>query len=251
MDKLLLDVTDETIIQTGALDERAVNAKQSNEETERLITDFKAFLRSRVSRYAVHADETSREEMFGTAMLAFYEAIQKYDASKGHFFPFANQVVCERLIDFNRKAYRHDGHTAPLEEDDGEHESAQSAAIAEVSIRNYEDERKRGQMVDEIEQLKAELAVWGITLATLVDQSPKHAKVREEYRKVVSLVAQAPDIIQTIQLKRYFPIKAIANISGLPPKKLERARNFLLASLFIRIGDYDYLSEYVSDRRER
>ena len=249
MSEALREVSPEKIERSIELDDRAETAKQSNSEMEQLIEDFSAFLQNRVFRYSSHANDTQREEMFGTAMLAFYEAVKKYDASRGHFFPFVNRIVCERLIDFNRKAYRHEGQTVSLEDEDEAQLSAQSAAIAEISIHAYEEKTNHELLVEEIEQFKAELSSWGLTMASLVDQSPKHSRLRDEYRMVVTKIVQTPDIVQTIQMKRYFPIKAVAKISGLPPKKLERARNFILASLIIKMGDYIYLSEYVNDRR--
>ena len=236
----------EQLHRASLLDERAVVAVRSDEEMERLIEDYRSFLRSRVYRYSTHCDNAQREEMYGTAMLAFYESVKKYDPSKGHFFPFSNRIVCERLIDYNRRVSRHDGHLVSLEDEDTDPLSAQSAAVTELSIRSYETTNSQAQLVEEIEQFKEELAGWGISMASLAMQSPRHKKLREDYRMVVTLIAQTPDIIQTIQLKRYFPIKAVAKISGIPPKKLERARNFILASLIIKMGDYDYLSEYVN-----
>ena len=249
MSEALKDLTSETIERSIELDDRAEIAKESTSVMEKLIDDFKVFLQNRVYRYSSRANDTQREEMFGTAMLAFYEAVQKYDASKGHFFPFVNRVVCERLIDFNRKAFRSEGYTVSLEEVNDEQAAAQSTAIAEVSLQAYEAKSSHEKLVDEIEQFKVELSLWGLTMSSLVDQSPKHSRLREEYKMVIAKIIETPDIIQTIQLKRYFPIKAIAKISGLPQKKLERARSFILASLIIRMGDYSYLSEYVNDRR--
>ena len=86
-------------------------------------------------------------------------------------------------------------------------------------------------------------------MPALVQQSPKHQKLKDMYKSLVNLILEHPDIVQTIQMKRYFPIKTIANISGLPQKKIERARTFILASLIIKMGDYDYLSEYVDGGR--
>ena len=242
---------EELIEHAESLDERATHAKESVEEAEKLIEEFNAFLRSRVSRYSVHADEMQREEIHGTAMLAFYEAITKYDASKGHFLPFANVIVCERLIDFNRRVSNRHIPTVSLDgdDDDEDTDAAQPAVVSELSVRIYEAEQRRALLVEEIEQFTAELGTWGLTLASLVEQSPKHHRVREEYRMVVQKILESPDIIQTIQVKRYFPQKAVEKITGIPQKKLERARNFILATLIIKMGDYDILSDYVAEGR--
>ena len=236
----------EVIEKTALLDERAVIAKKSKYEMEQLIEDFKPFLNARVAKYSLRSDSNQREELFSIAMMAFYESIQKYDITKGHFFSFSNRVVCERIIDCIRSAYKQKMKTVPLEEDDDERSLAQSSVAQEISIHSYNAQRKQEFLVDEIEQFKAELITWGITMDDLTKQSPKHQKLRETYKVAISKICQTPDIIQTIQLKRYFPIKTVAELTGLPKKNLERARSFILASVIISMGDYEYLSDYVN-----
>jgi len=229
------------------LDSRAALAKQSKVEAERLIEEFKPFLRNRVARYSLHHDEYHREELFSSALLAFYESIQNYDAEKGHFFPFANQVVCKRLIDHIRKTYKTADKIVSLEEDD-ERQSAQSAMIENISTHIYEAESRQAMLVEEIEQFKSELKAWGITMEMLSEQSPKHKALRDTYKAAVKKISESPDIMQTILLKHYFPISAVVKITKIPQKKLERARTFIIASLIIKTGDYDLLSDYVDGR---
>ena len=236
----------EVVKEVDVLNHRAVTAKESEAEMERLIEEFKPFLHARVAKYAMRSHMDQREELFSTALMAFYEAIQSYDSGKGPFFPFANRVVCGRLIDYVRSIYRRDGRTVPLEEEDEDQQPVHSAAIIELSMRNYDEDRKHEMLVTEIEQFKAELDTWGITLEGLTKQSPKQQKLRDIYRFCVAEICRSPDIVQTIQVKRYFPIKAVAEATGVPQKKLERARIYLLASFIIKMGDYDYLSEYIS-----
>ncbi|MCL1982255.1 MAG: sigma-70 family RNA polymerase sigma factor [Clostridiales bacterium] len=239
----------ETVETAALLDTRAVSAKEIKDEMEGLIEEFSPFMHSRVAKYSMRTDYDRREELFSTALMAFYEAIQRYEIEKGHFFPFANRVVCTRIIDHIRKIYRHEGQTVSLDEDASEQPTAQSTAVEEISVRAYTADRRQEMLVEEIEQFKSELATWGITMDSLAKSSPKHKQLLDEYRMAVAKIHQAPDIVQTIQLKRYFPVKTIAEITGLPQKKLERARTFILASLIIKMGDYDLLSDYVHDRR--
>ena len=227
------------------LDRRAVLAGKSEEEAEKLIVEFTPYLRGRVSRYSAKYDEYQRDALFSTAMSAFYEAVSKFDAEKGRFFPFADHVIRMRLIDNIREITRHEGKTVSLDDNKDEGESAGAAAINMISMRNYEAERRREQIADEIEQFNSEIALWGITMEALVKASPKHKELRKTYYEVINAVAQNPDIMQTINLKRYFPIKEISKITGLPQKKLERARTFILATLIIKTGDFEFLSAYI------
>jgi len=236
---------EETIEQPKSLDERAKLAKQSEAEVKKLIEEFMPFLHGRVARYSARLEEHLQEDLLSSAMMAFYEAVKSYDAEKGHFFPFANRVVSARLIDQIRKIRRHEGKTVPLNIDDEEPQFSQTSAINVLSMRNYDAERRREQLMDEIEQFKAEAALWGITMDALVRGSPKHRELRHTYREILTAVSKNPEIMQTIHLKRYFPVKAISQITGLPQKKLERARTYILASLVIKTGDYVLLTEYI------
>jgi RNA polymerase sigma factor len=235
----------DTIEKAASLDDRAMAAKESKDEAERLIKEFEPFLRSRAAKYCMRNDAHQRDELFSTAMIAFYEAIRNFNIDKGHFFSFANKVVCGRIIDNIRKNYKQDNKTLPLEDEENEQQSPWSAAINETSIHIYEVEQSQKSIADEIEQFKSELDSWGITLESLVEQSPKHKARREECKNVAERVASNPDILQTIQIKRYFPIKAVSEITKIPPKKLERARMFILALLIIKAGDYNYLTDYI------
>ena len=242
------DHVEESVEEAESLDNRVLAAQQSRDEMDQLIKDYMPFINSRVARYSSHTEYDKREELQSVAMMSFYEAVQKYDAEKGHFFPFVNRVVRARIIDSIRRVYR-DDLTVPLDEEDDEQNSSNSSTIDTVSMRFYDIQRRQEQLVDEIEQFKMELSSWGITMETLSQQSPKHRKLLETYKTAITIISQNVDIIQTIQLKCYFPVKAIANLTGLPQKNVERARTFILASLIIKLGDYDYLSEYVKDGR--
>jgi len=237
----------EKLEKVAGLDERAITAKDSAAETEKLIIEFKPFLRSRVARYCARFDEHTREDFFSSAMIAFHEAIQSYDGSKGHFFPFADRVVCARIIDHIRKLSRHEGKTVSMdwEDDDEGQQSAQGAAISKISMQDYNEGRRRERLAEEIEHFKSDIGSWGLTMDDLVKGSPKHKELRGTYNKIISSVIANADIMQTIRLKKYFPIKSISEITGLPQKKLERARIYVLTALIIKTGDYDLLSDYI------
>jgi len=235
---------DENIEKPSNLNERAIAAKTLESEAKELIEEFMPFLHGRVAKYSARFDEHVREDLLSTAMMAFYEAVHSYDAEKGHFFPFANRVVCARIIDSIRKLNRHEGRTISINEDE-EQPLTESNVINMVSMRRYEADRRRLLLAEEIEQFMSEAASWGITMDALVKGSPKHRELRHTYKDILSTVSESPEIMQTIHVKRYFPIKAISKITGLPQKKLERARIYILASLIIKTGDYELLSEYI------
>lgn len=228
-----------------SLDQRAAKAAEDPKELELLIEEFQPFLHGCVARYALRS-ESQHEELFGTAMLAFYEAINSYKTDKGHFFPFSRSVVTRRLIDEVRKDYRKNPATVSI--DAADEDGMQPQAVSLLSAQEYGAQMRQQDIRDEIEQFKLELSQWDITMKSLAAQSPKHDKLRQTYRMVIQVILDNVDIIQIIQLKRYFPVKKIAELTGVPPKKIERARTFIIASLIIQNGDYEYLSDYIEKR---
>jgi len=236
--------------QAKSLDIRVNQAKQSKDEAERLIEEYVPYMQSQTARFSSRFSRDHYNDIYSVALMSFYEAINNYDIDKGHFFPFLNRVMHDRVIDFMRRIGGDNLQTIPLEEEDGDNRpSAQSAALTDASIRVYDAQNRQAMLADEIEQFKTELSAWGITFSALVARSPKHKKLRETYRKVVARVCDDPEIMGTIKEKRYFPIKAISILTGVPQKTLERARTFILSSLIIKTGDYEYISDYVDDRR--
>jgi len=230
------------------LDQRAVAAKNSEPEEKSLLEDFMPFLNARVARYTAHLGVSYSDDALSISMLALHEAVSKYDITKGHFFPFADRVVRARIIDHIRKVSKQDNNTISLSEDDDYENSPGASMINIASLRNYDEQQRRARLVDEIEQFKSELTSWGITMDALTKSSPKHKALRKTYNELLSAVMASPDIMQTINIKRYFPINAISKNTGLPQKKLERARIYILAALIIKAGDYELISEFIDER---
>jgi len=226
------------------LNERAKRAKTDPTEMDSLIHDFAPFLMSRAAKYTIKFDNYQKEELFSTAQVAFYEAIKIYDENKGHFFPFAGNVVRNKLIDHIRRLYRPEVKTVTLDADDNDDKTTVKA-VDSVSFDKFVINTQNEAVVEELNRFVEELANWKISLDSLVKNSPKHSKVKILYKDLVRRVLREPEIMQVIKVKRYFPVKSVAMLTGLPQKKLERARTYILASLIIKMGDYDYLSEYV------
>ncbi len=108
---------------------------------------------------------TDSNDEFMTAMIAFDEAINRYDQSKGKFLSFASMIIRNRLIDELRRNLRNT--ETPFSE--FENERGVSFDIP------YDDNKW------EIEALTAELAEFGISFFELASVSPKSRKTKRQY----------------------------------------------------------------------
>ena len=234
------------VLRPGDLDARALSAKESEIEMESLLSDFKPFFAHTAIKYAIRASHEHKDELFNIAQLGFYEAVKGFDKAKGHFFPFAKLVVRNKIIDHVRMAYTKKRDTVSLDEDNGEVEGAAlSKLLGKVSIERYDSDMRQKKIAEELSQFRQDLASWNISMESLVKESPKHKALKTTYKGLVQIIMNTPGILDTIIKKHYLPIKEISKLSGLPQKKIERARTFILAAILIKIGDYDFLSDYV------
>ncbi len=230
-------------VEIVSLDERACRALQDENEANRLIEEFLPFIKSRVRRFIYGYDEIRFDDYQSIAMLAFYEAIKSYDQNRGHFLTFANQIIKLRLIDGLRKESRYQEKIVLLSDEKEPYDNSPASTAAAMS--SYAFASQNALLSMEIEQFKMELQEWEITLLSLYEQSPKHNSLQKTCRQVVIQCYENQEITEIIQVKRYLPIKKIAKLTNVPEKKLERVRKYLLASLIILTGDYEYLAEYI------
>ena len=231
------------------VDHIILSAIGSPERIERFIKENQAYINSKVTRYGAGLTTLHRDELYSIALLAFYEAINTYQVDKGHFYPFADMVIRRRIIDEVRRTSKNsDIQTITLDEDTEEY--GQSRPIQDASIENFRKGVSENLLSEEIDLYSKELVEWGISFSSLVDHSPHHASVRELYNAVVRAIMDDNDLIKTIREKKYYPIKKIQDITGIPRKKLERSRIYVISVIIVLTGDYEILAEYMPSARE-
>ena len=143
------------------LDERAVQAKQNEEEFERLVVDYRPFILGCVYNNGFGRDEDD----IGLAITAFYEAVKAYQITKGNFLSFAGNVIRCRLIDQQRKTLRNIEHTISVEESHLQVENHIYRQQREI-VEHQQDCRL------EIYDFLKELQSWGIDVEDLTSASP-------------------------------------------------------------------------------
>lgn len=238
----------------NGLEERVLRIKNNTGEVNDFVNEYKPFISATVSRVLGRFVEYGKDEELSVALSAFVEAIRGFDKAKGAFLSFARLVIKKRLIDFFRKENHYKEHVTLNEgistgRSDGDTgECAENDYSAKASIEHYNDDKLNEYRRLEIIELKNQLKAWDLTFQDVVTSSPKHSKLREIYREAVYCVLCNPDIVKVILNKKYLPIAEIEKISKIPRKKLERGRNYIIASVLILSGDYEYIRDFVEWR---
>lgn len=229
------------------LNQRVINIKGNTNEINSLIEEYKPFIASVVEKHIGRFVEYGRDDELSIALMAFNEAVEKYDISRGNFLPFARITIKHRLVDFYRQEQRNPT-MVYLESPDDEEDEEYRDPAADKSIEDYGEEQVSELRRLEIMEIKKELSRWGITFADVAKSSPKHESTRKAYLKAADFAVSTPEVLNTMKTKKYLPVDKIVGATKIPRKTVERGRNYIIAAVLILSGDYQYIREYVKWR---
>jgi len=230
-----------------SLNERVINIKQNTEEVNRLIEEYKPFIASTVEKHLKRYVEYGIDDELSIALIAFHEAIEKYDIKKGNFLSFAKITIRHRLIDYYRKEQKIQGPVVYVEQDKQQDDEKLVNLYVE-SVKEYTEAQKSELRRLELEEIKKELAQWGISFTDVAKSSPKQEGTRRTYLAAIDFIMNNPDIVDIIKKKKYLPVEKIATGLKIPRKRIERGRNYIIAAVLILSGDYQFINEYIKWR---
>ncbi len=225
--------------------------RDDQDEMNEFIKQHKSFIAScaykTTGRFVTESDDA-----FQVAMIAFYEAVNKYDAEKGGFLSFASLVIKRRILDELDRESRHAGEIPADMTDVAEDEYAADPfssdvreGIGGVAWEIYFREQRKQDIKDEIGQLSEILDGYGFSFYDLTKCSPVSRKTKEACAAVIHAVRTDPALFYKMKQTKNLPIKELCDVTGVKRKILERHRKYLIAVSEIMNGEYDRLQEYV------
>lgn len=231
-----------------SLNDRVIRIKASKKEKNDLIQDYKPFIAATVEKCVGRYVTYGQDDELSIGLIAFEEAINHYDANKGNFLSFAQNVIRRRIIDYYRKEKKHQevAHITELypeeEREDNLYDYINTAQQVQGEYFQQELNELRRQ---EIFQLKDELQAFDLSFSDIAKSSPKHKGTKKSYMDIVRFIVDNKEITDKIKQKKYIPVAEIQLATNLPRKTVERARNYVIAAVLILTGDYYSLREYI------
>lgn len=227
-----------------SLEDRVEKAKKNKEELNKLIREYKPFIASTLQKKTGKYLQYGYDDELSIGMMAFKEAVESYDKSKGKFLNFARQVIILRWIDYYRKNQKLKCTVYLQGNYDSENEYSNpimiDKAMEEYKHRNVNEMRKL-----EILEYKKELKEWGIEFINLVQDCPKQERLKKTYKNIAHFIVHNQDILNKLISIKRLPLKEIEKGIYINRKKLERGRIYIIALVIAEIGDYELIREYI------
>ncbi len=217
------------------------DAKADGEVADELIGRYLPFIRAEASRVTGRFC-TEQDDAVSISMIAFYEAVQKYEVSRGNFLSYASLLIRSRLIDELRKEKRREAaDTVPLEG------IGDKAAVVSENCNPVEELLDRDAAAREIEEFSHQLRHFGLTLFDVAEQCPKQTRVLRKCQSALHFVRQHQDLIRRLIETKKLPIKDISEGAGVSRKTLERHRNYMIALMLVYSNGYESIRTHLAE----
>ena len=228
----------------GAADVRRAQADPA--ERERLIERFTPFILRVTTRAVGHYVRMGQDDEVSVALIAFNEAIDRFDASRGgNFLALADTVIRRRLVDHYRRERQHGEIPLSAFGSDDPGREAPFPGEEQAALETHLDDVARQERREEIERYRDELGAVGIDFPQLLRHAPKHRDARAAAVSVARLVAQTPEFASFLRERGTLPMGRIDGQVEVSRKTLERHRKYIVAVAIALMGDYPYLQTYL------
>lgn len=223
---------------------RVVKAKKDVKAADALIREHIPFIKSETAKLTGRVPQEGRDDELSIAMMAFHEAIESYNFTRGNFIKFASVVIKRRLIDYMRK------------ESKGQDEVSLSSAVTDddsVTVADtiesgedpYGDIHEREALKAELAELTEKLSDFGISLSDIAASCPKQERTLEACRSVLRAAVADGSIISELLRTKKLPMTSIAEKASVERKTLERHRKYIVTLLLIYSNGYDSIRDHL------
>ncbi|MFB1081316.1 RNA polymerase sigma-I factor [Jeotgalibacillus sp. JSM ZJ347] len=229
------------------MEEKVAEIQKGNTQLlSEVLEDYKPFVKKAASKVC-HRYIYDSDDEYSIALIAFNDALMKYETDKGaSVISFSEVVIKRRLIDYVRSHQKEKQEM--LFEPGGE--SLETAGYLEhnQSMKVYHADLESESRKDEIARYSRALNDYGLSFNELAASSPKHKDARRNAIFIAQLVISNDEWFAELKSKKRLPIKKIEKEVEVSRKTIERNRKYIIAVAVLLNGRFPYLYEYVKEQ---
>lgn len=212
---------------------------------EKFIEDYIPFILKVVSSfYSSNIVDLKSSDEYSIGLMAFDEAIEKFDYDKSkNFINFAEMVIKRRMIDYFRKISSVCKNEIPFS-----YFSSKNEIDLEEKLNLFNNglEPDRYEIIFELNDFSKQLETFGLNIRDLPDYMPKHKDSKQMCIGIAKKIVENRNIYDKLKTKKYFHMKELAKIIDVHPKTVERNRAFIICLCIIYGNDYGNFKTYLN-----
>ncbi|TYQ12693.1 UNVERIFIED_CONTAM: RNA polymerase sigma factor [Acetivibrio alkalicellulosi] len=220
--------------------------KNGNKELkEKFIEDYIPFIIKVISSfYSSSIVDIKNSDEYSIGLMAFDEAIEKYDSNKNKsFLGFAKLVIKRRIIDYFRNISSVRKKEIPFSSFNS---IVTSEFEDESNIIDYDIGSGRYEVISELEDFSRQLKSYGLSIKNLPEYMPKHKDSKQMCISIAKKIIENKNIYNILKTKKYFKMKELSKIIDVHPKTIERNRRFIICLCIIYDNNYSNFKAYLS-----
>lgn len=222
------------------LEERVKDIQGGNKEDKNnLIEEYTPFIKKVISNELGQYIEIENNDAFSIGLMAFNEAIDRYDKKRGNFLTFASIVIKSRLIDHLRSVTRKQKEVYINDLKDDENNGYNENIMA---IDSFE---RRIEVRFDINLLIKEMEKYGVSLEELISEAPKHKDTRIMAISIGKYIFENNSLKEKFLKTKNLPVSDLLRQLCVSKKVIKRSRKFIIAVVLILNSDLDTLKEYI------
>ncbi len=208
-------------------------AQKSVDARNNLIQKYIPFIVKSIREITGSYVRIGDSDELSIGLMAFNEAIDRYDAERGLFLSYAKLVIASRLKRYFEKS----------------NDSDISIAIEDIdqlkSLQLVNEHHEQSDLEEEIEKWKKELIKFNITFQDLLEKKPKHKDTRHTAIEISKSVSQNQSIVNLMFEKYRLPIQMIHRKLRISVKVLEGSRVFIISVVVIFVKELGAIKRWI------
>lgn len=209
--------------------------KKDENDMNNLIQDYQPFIIKTISEIKNEYVQIENNEEISIGLMAFHEAIGRYDLNKGNFLSFAKLMIASRLKNYWEK------------ENKNKNVSLDEVGNNVVSIMFNQD----NELKQEIDLFEEELQKFGIDFEYLVEHTPKHRDTKEKAIEIAEKTSKEKDLTDHLYNKKRLPVTKMAQRFLVSIKIIKRSKQFIIAVIIIILKKFRIIGEFVKTNKKR
>ncbi len=203
--------------------------------TDNLIEKHMPFIVKTISEVTGRYVSCENDEEVSIGLLAFNEAIERFDDDKGHFISFAKLVISSRIKNYLKSEKRH------------QHSSFEELVDNGMDLKDeyIEKEEENRELIDEIALFKKTISSFGFGLEDLVEEAPKQQATRINAINLSKQISKEKDLTDFMYEKKRLPISKIVTRFNVTEKVVKRSKKFIISVVVIITENMTLLKNWI------